>query len=180
MGGGAILYASEYEKEDIAKIKKTESGYYIGNVYMDLSRFTGKDKYSDGDIEDELLLAAKKGKLQELLKADSRWPVFYHITPNRENLLDWLPENKNARALEIGSGCGGVTGILAEKFGALETVEISERRAKIAAYRHNERNNITIHVGNLNDMEFENKFDVITLIGVLEYAPSLTHSQKPV
>lgn len=151
----------------------------VGNIYLDLSHYTGKDCYSDGDIEEELLFAAQKGKLQELLETDNRWPVLYHVSKNRENLLDWLPANKNARVLEIGSGCGAVTGILADKFKKVDTVEISERRAKISAYRHSERDNVTIHVGNLNDMEFENKFDVITLIGVLEYAPTFTHSSRP-
>lgn len=164
---------------DIVEPKETDAGYYIGNIYVDISRFTGEDKYSDGDIEDELLLAAKKGKLRELMKEDNRWPIFYHVTGERENLLNFLPRNKKARVLEIGSGCGGVTGILAEKFGFVETVEISKRRADIAAYRHNDKDNITIHVGNLNDMEFESKFDIITLIGVLEYAPSFTHTQNP-
>lgn len=178
-GGGAVLYADAYDGPDVAEKKQDATVFIIGKARLDLSCYTGKDTYSDGAIEDELLLAARKGKLQELMEADNRWPVLYHATPDRENLLGWLPIDKNARVLEIGSGCGALTGLLCRKAAQVETVEISPRRAEIAAYRWHEAENLTIHVGNLAEIPFEKKFDLITLIGVLEYAPSFTHTARP-
>ena len=49
-------------------------------------------------------------------------------------------------------------------------IEISPRRAEIAAYRNQDCANLTIHVGNLNDLALGQAYDVVTLIGVLEYA----------
>lgn len=58
-------------------------------------------------------------------------------------------------------------------------MEISPRRAEIAAWRHQAADNLTIHVGNLNDFDGLGKFDYVTLIGVLEYAASFTHTAQP-
>ena len=180
-GNGAVLYAEAYEGADIAEKQETEKVFRIGNARVDLSSYTGKDTYSDGDIEDELLLAARKGKLRELLDADRRWPVFYHIAPARENLLDWLSIPKDAKVLEIGCGCGALTRLLCQKVGHVEAVDISPRRAEIAAWRCSDvMSNLVIHVGNLTEIPWGKTFDIITLIGVLEYAPSFMHTEHPV
>ena len=84
-------------------------------------------------------------------------------------MLSWIPL-KGKSVLEIGSGCGGVTGALLSQAGFVECVELSPRRAEIAAWRHKDATGFTIHVGNLNDMDsvLEGRFDYVTLIGVLE------------
>jgi len=156
-----------------------EKSKQIGRVMLDFSAYTGSDKYSDGPVEDEILAAVREGRSEELLRRDNRWPIFYHLSPLRENLLNWLPLQKEARVLEIGSGCGSVTGVLLRHAAEVHCVEISPRRAEIAAYRHQKSDNLTIHVGNLNDIEGLGQFDYVTLIGVLEYAASFTHTARP-
>jgi len=154
-------------------------GYKIGHVTVDLSAYTGADSYSDGDIENEILEIVKTDRIEQALREDSRWPVLYHLAPERENLLSWMPISKTESVLEIGMGCGGVTGVFCRKAASVETVEISPRRAEIASYRHRFCKNLRIHVGNLNDMKFTEKFDYVTLIGVLEYAGEFTHTRCP-
>lgn len=156
-----------------------EKSYKINNVVVDLSCYTGNDSYSDGNIEAEILEALKNGKEKEMLFNDDRWPVIYHLTPMRQNLLDGLNFEENANVLEIGCGCGAITGILCHKASKVTAVEISPRRAEIAAYKNKDRDNLRICVGNLNDMNFTDKFDYVTLIGVLEYAGSFTHTDEP-
>lgn len=153
---------------------------YIGDVRLDFSAYKAEDNYSDGDIEEELLQAVRNGNGDWLLHNDNRWPVLYHLSQERENLLSWIPL-KGKSVLEIGSGCGGVTGALLSQAGSVECVELSPRRAEIAAWRHKDAAGFTIHVGNLNDMDsvLEGRFDYVTLIGVLEYAASFTHTAKP-
>lgn len=158
---------------------KTDYGYRVGNLAVDMTSYNGKDTYSDGGIEDEILAAVHQGKEKELLYNDNRWPIIYHLSEMRENLLSWLNIGKDKRVLEIGGGCGALTGVLAEQANTVDMVEISPRRAEIAAYRNQQYDNITIHVGNLNDMDFKEKFDYVTLIGVLEYAGSFTHTANP-
>ncbi len=148
---------------------------YVGKVKLNYGFYKGEDKYSDGDIEDEILDFLKSGKkADELLKNDNRWPILYHFSPNRHNLLEWYPFGFNEDVLEIGAGCGALTGLIASKAKTVTCVELSEKRSLINAHRCSEKTNIEIIIGNLNDINFQKKYDHITLIGVLEYAALYT------
>lgn len=63
----------------------------------------------------------------------------------------------------------------------VDAVELSMKRSLINAYRHQKADNITIKVGNFQEVEqhLEKKYDVITLIGVFEYACSYIDSEQP-
>lgn len=147
---------------------------------LDLSNYDGQDKYSDGDVEADLLRLVQSEKtVDEILKDDDRWAVFYHLTPLRRNLLEWYPFEREASLLEIRSGCGGMTGVFLEKLRKVQCVELSKRRASIAACRYHACDNLNIKVGNLNDMDFSERFEYVTLIGVLEYAGRFTKGENP-
>ena len=152
---------------------------FIGNVKLDFSVYNGKDYYSDGGIENEIFLHVKAGNEENFLRSDNRFHVLYYLSPLRHFLLEWLPIGKNDSVLEIGCGCGALTGSLTQKGATIEAVELSPRRAKICALRNRDRENLTIHVGNLNDMTFDKKFDFVILVGVLEYAEKFTHTKNP-
>jgi putative methyltransferase len=147
---------------------------------LDLTRYGGQDIYSDGDVEEDLFHFVRCEKpVEEILGNDDRWAIFYHLTPMRRNLLEWYPFEHNASLLEIGSGCGGMTGVFLDKVEKVQCVELSKRRASIAACRYHEHENLNIKVGNLNDMEFPEQFEYVTLIGVLEYAGKFTKGGDP-
>ena len=138
------------------------------------------DKYSDGDIEEEILKYAEnynESNIEEVFQNDIRWPVFYHLTNIRKNIINWKKKKKNSSVLEIGGGMGAITSTLCEKADRVVCVELSKRRASTIAARNKDRENLEIIVGNLNDIEFNEKFDYITLIGVFEYANLYTHLQ---
>lgn len=140
------------------------------------------DKYSDGDIEDEILNYAQnydENNIEEVFNTDIRWPVFYHLTNIRKNIINWYPFKKGASVLEIGGGMGAITSTLCDKADRVVSVELSKRRASTIAARNKDRENLEIIVGNLNDIEFNEKFDYITLIGVFEYANLYTHTENP-
>lgn len=150
----------------------------IGNVTMDYQFYNGSDDYSDGDIENELLdLIKNENDVNKILKKDNRWPVLYHFSPVRQNILEWYMFHEGANVLEIGAGCGAITGVLCRKAQKVTSVELSKRRALIGAYRNQAYDNLKIIVGNFNDIKFEEKYDYITLIGVLEYADYFTNGQ---
>ena len=153
----------------------------IGNVTIDLTYYKGSDAYSDGDsVEDRLLDIVKgDGDIAERLAAGDDWAELYHLSDIRKNILSWTESDKNASALEIGSGCGAVTGVLCEKFGRVTAVDLSKRRSTINAYRNKEYDNLRIMVGNFEDVRFDEKFDVITLIGVFEYSIYYIQSDDP-
>ena len=134
-------------------LEKTEQ---IGRITLDYSRYTGEDLYCDGAVEDELLSIVQNFPPEEYgakIEEKKSWPILYHLSPLRENIVDWLPMDENAKVLEVGSGCGAVTGALARKCGHVTCVDLSKKRSLINAYRHKECENVTIHVGNFKDIE---------------------------
>lgn len=146
----------------------------IGNVVMNYDYYSGTDLYSDGEIEDTLLDIVKnheKNEFPGIIAEKKSWPVLYHLSEVRTNILNWYPFEKNAHVLEVGAGCGAITGAIAEKAEKVTAIDLSKKRSLINAFRNKERKNVEIIVGNFNDIAagLTERFDYITLIGVLEY-----------
>jgi len=147
---------------------------------LNLDYYSGRDYYSDGDIEDELLhIVQTDCDFDAILSNDTRWPILYHLSPIRQNIINWYPFEEGTSCLEVGGGCGAITGALCRALDTVKVVELSKRRSMINFERHREFDNLEIIVGNLNDIVFSEKFDYITLNGVLEYAGSFTHTADP-
>jgi SAM-dependent methyltransferase len=147
---------------------------------INLDFYAGEDLYSDGSIENELLDIVKgNNDHSKILGADNRWPLLYHLSPLRRNLLEWYEFQSNGRLLEIGAGCGALTGLFCEKVKKVVAVELSKKRAEIISNWHKDKSNLEIVIGNLHDISFDEKFDYITLIGVLEYAGKYTETNNP-
>lgn len=156
----------------------------IGKIVLDDKHYPGEDFYCDGAVEDELLDIVKKydsGEFQRIIEERAKWPVLYHLSPLRENIVDWLPMDKTCKVLEIGSGCGAITGKLAQKAGSVTCIELSKKRSLINAYRHQDCGNVTIHLGNFKDIEpdLPGDFDYICFIGVFEYGQSYIGTEDP-
>lgn len=145
---------------------------------LNLDYYSGENFYSDGDVEKEILKIVKSQGTLECM-ADVSFPVLYHLSRVRENILNWYPFKADASCLEIGSGCGAISGLLCERLSRVVSVELSKRRADINFARHERLSNLEIWVGNLNDMVFGEKFDYIILNGVFEYAMSFTEGDRP-
>ncbi|MCR4843271.1 MAG: class I SAM-dependent methyltransferase [Eubacterium sp.] len=153
---------------------------YVNKVKLNLDIYTGDDAYSDGDIEDEILsIVQSEEDLEEHLTHDNRWAVLYHLSTIRHNLLEWYDFDPEASLLEIGSGCGAMSGLFARKCRQVTGVELSKRRSLINANRNRDCDNLEIRVGNFRDMEFTEQYDYVTLIGVLEYSPGYVGGDAP-
>lgn len=141
------------------------------NEILNLKFYKGEDLYSDGDVEDEILKICKSGQdIQALLRSTDRWPLLYHLSDVRENVLDWYGFDREANLLEIGAGCGAISGLFCRKVKRVVAIDLSKRRSTINAVRNGGLGNLEILVGNFEDIEIEEKFDYVTLIGVLEYS----------
>ena len=156
----------------------------IGKIKLDYSKYPGEDFYCDGAVEDELLDIVKNlspVEYADVIEERGSWPILYHLSPLRENIVDWIPMNADDKVLEVGSGCGAITGALARKAGSVTCVDLSKKRSLINAYRHSECDNVTIHVGNFKDIEPELPYDFnyICLIGVFEYGQSYIGGETP-
>lgn len=156
----------------------------IGKIKLNLKHYPGEDLYCDGAIEDELLEIARDYstvEFQRIIEEKKSWPVLYHLSALRENIVEWLPIDKKMKVLEIGAGCGAITGALAAKAGEVTCIDLSKKRSMINAYRHVDCDNVMIHVGNFQDVEpdLPCDYDYICLIGVFEYAQAYIQSETP-
>ena len=138
--------------------------------------YKDEKQYTDGDIERKLLDIARNGSDWEQFED---FPVLYHFSHIRENILNWYPFKEDAILLEVGSGCGALTGLLCQKVKKVYSIELTEQRANINFERHKEYSNLEIFIGNIMNMKFDVKFDYIILNGVLEYADSFIHTREP-
>lgn len=156
----------------------------IGRVRLNLNWYNGEDRYSDGDAtENELLSIVENPQkdYNDIIAEKGSWPVLYHLSPIRENIVNWYPFRKGARVLELGSGCGAVTGALLSAGLDVCAVDLSLRRSRINATRHSDSDRLEIIVGAMEEVlsNLEEQFDYVLLIGVLEYASVFSDCKDP-
>ncbi len=157
----------------------------IGKIKLDYTHYAGSDLYCDGEVEGEILEEVKKrpaaASYADVIEKHTNWPFLYHLSPIRENIVSWLPISSLDKVLEVGSGCGAITGALAAKAGSVDCVDLSRQRSLINAYRHENCDNVTIHVGNFQDIEpdLPTDYSLICLIGVFEYGQAYIGGDNP-
>ena len=75
----------------------------------------------------------------------------YAFSPLRENLVEWVEFEPDARVLQIGSDYGSFTGILAERAGEVVVLDPRDENLEVNRIRHGERSNVTYVRGDLRD-----------------------------
>jgi SAM-dependent methyltransferase len=132
--------------------------------------------YSDGgDAESHIHQAIRHARdcsssSLELEGYIKDWPSEYHLSRHRANLLRPFPLHQYKSVLEIGGGCGAITRYLGETGAQVTSLEGSRRRAAVLRDRCRDLANVTCVSANLADVHFSEPFDLIVVIGVLEYA----------
>ncbi|MDO6432590.1 glycosyltransferase [Flavitalea sp. BT771] len=152
--------------------------------------------YSDGDaVETRLLQQIREAPDVSIGSADLAaairdWPSMYHLSPARTHLLrplSGLLQGKNSAktgapapsVLEIGCGCGALTRYLGELGSIVTALEGSERRARITRERCRDLDNVRVVCDNFDHFNGEEQFDIVLLIGVLEYSHLFIKGQYP-
>ena len=145
----------------------------------------GGISYNDGD-EIELRIASVIEQASditvlspELRRHCTDWPSLYHLSGTRANILRPFADSLKGDILEIGAGCGAITRYLGECGANILALEGSLRRAAIARSRTSDLENVTVLAESFDSFQCDHKFDVITLIGVLEYANLFTPAENP-
>jgi len=141
--------------------------------------------YSDGD-ETELRIARIIERTiditvfsPELRQHCTDWPTLYHLSSTRANILRPFELSGGEEVLEVGSGCGAITRYLGECGANVLALEGSLRRACITRSRTRDQENVTVLAEKFDEFQSDRRFDVITLIGVLEYANLFISSNNP-
>jgi len=104
------------------------------------------------------------------------WPVRYHLAPARANLVRHL-DFSGLDVLELGAGMGGLSRYLAERAGSLLAVEGSARRFAALERRLHDLDGWEGRCCRIEELVTERRFDVVCLVGVLEYAE--LHVERP-
>ncbi len=170
----------DIEQEILEEVKKITEGV---KEFSDENN--AEDGKTSGDVEDCKTVGNAERFLHSayssLIEEKANWPFLYHLSPIRENIVSWLPADKKMKVLEVGSGCGAITGALSKMAGSVECVDLSRQRSLINAYRHKDCDNVVIHVGNFQDIEptLSADFDLICLIGVFEYGKAYIGGEAP-
>lgn len=132
-------------------------------------------KYFDGS--EKFLLdffnkpqSQKLEEIDTLLNSNPAWNLLYHISPQREFLLEWYPFKQDGLLLEVGAGCGALTGLFCRKLKKVYANELTNQRRRIIQKRFVDKSNLTLIPGNITEVNLQDEFDYVTLIGVLEYA----------
>lgn len=140
--------------------------------------------YSDGDeVENRIASAIAATQDCSVLSSQLRshitdWPTQYHLSSQRANILRPLHSSLSGSVLEIGSGCGAITRYLGEIARSVTALEGSRRRAHITRLRTRDQNNVEVICDEFSAFQTEQRFDAVTLIGVLEYANMFVRSEQ--
>jgi 2-polyprenyl-3-methyl-5-hydroxy-6-metoxy-1,4-benzoquinol methylase len=147
--------------------------------------FLGID-YDDGeDVEQRIANIVDHASDISVLSTELRqhctdWPSLYHLSSTRANILRPFQGILEATdVLEIGAGCGAITRYLGECDGRVLALEGAPRRAGIARSRTRDLPNVMVVSDRFDDFKCDRQFDVITLIGVLEYANLFMPGEEP-
>lgn len=152
----------------------------IGHVVLNYDYYLGEDEYSDGEVEDKILsIVRENNEYERIIDQEDSFPIFYHLSRTREFITEVMEICSTDKVLEIGAGCGAISGALAKKAKCVVGIDLSKKRSMINAYKNKDCDNLCIYVGNYEDITLAEKFDVITLIGVWEYSKFYIHSEKP-
>ena len=115
----------------------------------------------------------------ELLPQATNWAEHYHLTPNRSNVLRPFDLPADATVLEIGAGCGAVTRYLGETCAVVDSIEPVPSRAKALRERTRDLPNVEVFVGEVDDIPAEAAYDLVVVVGVLEYVGNGTDDLTP-
>jgi SAM-dependent methyltransferase len=142
--------------------------------------------YSDGDEVEQRLAqiiaqASDLSVLSDELKPHmTDWPSLYHLSSNRANIMRPFADRlRGAHVLEVGAGCGAITRYLGESGANVLALEGSLRRAAIARSRTRDLPGVEVLAQRFDQFEGQAQFEIVTLIGVLEYANQFVPGETP-
>ena len=148
------------------------STYGLGGGQVVRLRSTELD-YLDGGEQAVLGILRSSNDLSSLsdelaVKGDT-WAETYHLAAARANVLRGLRLGADDVVLEIGAGCGAITRYLGETCGIVDALEPVGSRALAARERVRDLPGVEVFVGELADVPAVESYDVVVVVGVLEY-----------
>ena len=144
-------------------------------------RFYHEDNYYNNDIYGEYredikqyINEYKTCEYDKIIEKDKRTNIVSIFSEMRANVIKWYPFEENKKILEIGANYGEITEELARKNLNITAIETSNEKIECLQKRLEHVANLRLILcTNLKELELEEKYDYITLIGTAEYAEKL-------
>jgi len=115
----------------------------------------------------------------EPLARATSWAERYHTHPARAGVVRAFSIPREAVVLEVGAGCGGVTRYLGEIADTVDALEPMEARALVARERTRDLAGVEVFVGEIADLPRVPAYDVVVVVGVLEYIGNGSADAEP-
>jgi len=145
-----------------------------GDPVAGIRMLEGTIPYADGSegyLLDVLRRVSDRSSDSDELAASIRdWPSRYHLSPMRGNLLLPLTLAGGQRVLDVGAGTGAISRALAEGGAEVVALEGTLERAQALAARCADLDTVEVVCGAIRHFSDDRGFDLICLVGVLEYA----------
>lgn len=116
------------------------------------------NKIQNYDGEDFSETLDKKSKIKNIIA----------LSNIRENILNWYEFKNDASILEINCNYGEITGLLCERASKVVSIESSKKYADIIEKRHRNKENLELIVGDFLQIEIQEKFDYIVVLGLVK------------
>lgn len=127
----------------------------------------------------EYIKTKTQDEIEDIIREKLDDNTVLNLSNLRKNLVYSCEFEPNSTVLEIGAHFGEVTGALCEKNQKVVSVEFIKSRAEAIAERYKDIDNLEVIAGKLQDIQFEEKFDYITLFGILEYSQIFYDTKFP-
>lgn len=147
---------------------------------LNLDYYKEYDKNEIIEEKEEILKRienCKESDFSKTLDSHAKIKNILALSEIRENILNWYEFKENSTILELNANFGELTGLLCKKAQKVVSIESSKDKADIIAKRHQNKENLELVVGNFLEIDIQEKFDYIVIIGMaknlketLEYA----------
>lgn len=130
-----------------------------------------EDKKPIGEEYEEVLEKVENTEGEDFSKALERHAKIKNVlalSNIRENIISWYPFKEDASILELNANYGELTGFLCKKGRRVVAIESSKQYATIIEKRHKEKENLELIVGNFSQIELQEKFDYVVIVGMVE------------
>lgn len=167
---------SEFDDQNLSKLSNFRYDEKDG-IFVLSKNHLNTFNYSDGARVEKFILSTINNSRdvrydsEELMSSVKDWPSYYHLGLGRANIFDAIELPRISKVVEIGAGCGAITRYLGENCQSVDAIEGSRIRAKIARERCRDLDNVKVFCCDVQYVDLSHNYDIVTLIGVLEYAP---------
>lgn len=106
------------------------------------------------------------GNFSKALGSKAKIKNILALSDIRENILNWYDFEKDASILELNANYGEITGLLCKKAHKVVSIEESRKYASIIEKRHSNKENLELIVGNFENINLQEQFDYIVIMGI--------------